>query len=83
MGIAILNHPSSFHAPTRWHMHDYGLFAANPFGLHDFEPKAEKKGGATLEAGKSLTLRYRLIFHRGDEKAADVAGEFARYAAAP
>ncbi len=36
IGIAILNHPTSFRFPTYWHVRTYGLFAANPFGLHDF-----------------------------------------------
>ena len=36
LGIAILNHPSSFRFPTHWHVRTYGLFAANPFGLRDF-----------------------------------------------
>ena len=36
LGIAILNHPESFRHPTTWHVRTYGLFAANPFGWHDF-----------------------------------------------
>ena len=36
LGIAILNHPSSFRYPTHWHVRTYGLFAANPFGGKDF-----------------------------------------------
>ena len=36
VGIAILNHPRSFRYPTTWHVRTYGLFAANPFGWHDF-----------------------------------------------
>ncbi|MGH7139950.1 MAG: PmoA family protein, partial [Pirellulales bacterium] len=31
VGIAFLNHPESFRYPTRWHVRDYGLFAATPF----------------------------------------------------
>ena len=36
VGIAVLNHPGSFRYPTTWHVRTYGLFAANPFGWHDF-----------------------------------------------
>ena len=36
VGIAVLNHPASFRYPTNWHVRPYGLFAANPFGQHDF-----------------------------------------------
>jgi hypothetical protein len=79
VGIAILNHPSSFRFPTHWHVRTYGLFAANPFGLSDF-PSPAKDGEHTLQKGDELTLRYRVIFHSGDEKDADIAGAFAVYA---
>ena len=69
VGIAILNHPSSFRFPTCWHVRDYGLFAANPFGLHDFRgSKDEHEGDYTLPAGETMSLRYRFVFHRGERK---------------
>lgn len=81
LGIAILNHPSSFRYPTYWHVRTYGLFAANPFGKSDFTgTKTEPDGSATVEPGKSLTLRYRVILHEGDEKQARLAEAFAAYA---
>ena len=80
LGIAVLNHPSSFRYPTRWHVRTYGLFAANPFGRAGFGAKSGAGGPFTLDAGKSLTLRYRVILHRGDEKAAHIAEAFAAYA---
>ncbi len=79
VGIAILNHPTSFGFPTYWHVRTYGLFAANPFGLSDFTAGA-KKGEYTLPAGETLSLGYRVLLHKGDEKAADVAGAFSKYA---
>lgn len=79
VGIAILNHPSSFRFPTRWHVRDYGLFAANPFGLADF-PKVEGSGGEhTLAAGESLPFKYRVIFHKGNEQDARIAERFAEF----
>ena len=63
-GIAILNHPSSFRYPTTWHVRDYGLFAANPFGWHDFGQKTS--GDFTLPAGESIRFAYRVILHDGD-----------------
>jgi hypothetical protein len=78
-GIAILNHPTSFRFPTYWHVRTYGLFAANPFGLSDFTAGA-KKGEFTLPAGETLTLRYRVLLHAGDEKAGGVAEAFSEYA---
>jgi hypothetical protein len=79
VGIAFMNHPSSFRYPTRWHVRDYGLFAANPFGLSDFIGKKDVDGSYTLEKGDSLLLRYRMLFHEGDAKAAKVAEAFERY----
>ncbi|MFP6738514.1 MAG: PmoA family protein, partial [Planctomycetota bacterium] len=32
VGVTIMDHPASFRHPTHWHIRDYGLFAANPFG---------------------------------------------------
>lgn len=83
-GIAIFDHPQNVRHPTWWMARDYGLFAANPFGQKDFEVAAKHppgKGDYTIPAGGTLTLRYRFYFHRGDEKAANVAGRYADYAA--
>ncbi len=80
LGIAILNHPSSFRYPTYWHVRDYGLFAANPFGVHDFENKREKVGEHRMKKGESFTIRYRVLFHKGDADAAGIADAFKNYA---
>jgi hypothetical protein len=83
-GIAMFDSPKNPRHPTWWHVRDYGLFAANPFGQHDFEPahKANPKAGdLTIPAGGSVTFRWRLYFHEGDEKTAKVAEQFAAYAA--
>ena len=76
LGVAILNHPSSFRYPTHWHVRTYGLFAANPFGLSDFKAG---EGAYTLEKGETMTLRYRVIFHKGDEKEGKIAAAFSKY----
>ena len=81
VGIAILNHPKSARFPTRWHVRPYGLFAANPFGLKDF-PKVEGSGGElTLAAGESISLRYRVILHKGNATDAEISKQFSEYAA--
>ena len=80
VGLAILNHPSSFRFPTCWHVRTYGLFAANPFGLHNFKGSDELDGSHTLADGQSIALRYRILLHRGDEKEGKVAESFAAYA---
>jgi hypothetical protein len=81
VGIAILNHPDSFRYPTTWHVRDYGLFAANPFGWHDFGMK--KPGDHTIPAGESIRFRYRVIFHKGDTASANIPGAFQAYAQPP
>lgn len=80
-GVAILNHPASFRYPTHWHVRTYGLFAANPFGLHHFKGVKEHIGEHVLKKGDSLSFRYRIILHEGDAKEADIAGAFKKYAA--
>ena len=78
VGVAILNHPKSFRHPTPWHVRTYGLFTANPFGIKSLGQG--KDGGFTLEKGKSITLRHRVIFHKGDEKTAKIAQAYKTYA---
>jgi hypothetical protein len=80
VGIAILTHPSSFRYPNRWHVRTYGLFAVNPFGQKGYDASDGPGGPYTLDKGKSFTLRYRVILHRGDEKAGHIADAFAEYA---
>ncbi len=80
-GIAILCHPSTFHFPNRWHVRTYGLFAANPFGVYHFTGQKEKTEGVTLADGESLTFRYRVLLHRGDTAAANIAEQYRAYAA--
>lgn len=80
LGIAVLNHPSSFRYPTPWHARTYGLLTANPFGLKSVAGESEE-GPVVLKKGESFTMRHRIIFHAGDEKDADIAGAWKRYAA--
>lgn len=71
VGVAVMDHPSSFRHPTNWHVRAYGLFAANPWIL---------RGESTLPKGESITLRYRVYVHAGgpdDAKVADVYAGFA------
>ena len=78
VGVAILNHPSSFRHPTPWHVRTYGLFTANPFGLRSL--RQGEDGSFTLKKGKSITLKHRVIFHKGDEKSAKIADAYKAYA---
>jgi hypothetical protein len=82
VGVAIFDHPSNPKHPTWWHVRDYGLFAANPFGVHDFENKTKGVGDITIPDGESLTFKYRFYFHKGDEKQGKVAENYREYAQA-
>ena len=79
VGLAVMNHPSSFRYPTYWHVRTYGLFAANPFGILEFTHGKSPAGSYTIPAGETMTLRYRVLLHRGDEKEGKVAEAFETY----
>ncbi len=79
-GIAIMNHPDSFRFPTFWHVRTYGLFAANPFGRREFPDGGKQDGSYTLPDGQTITLRYRVWLHKGDEKEGRVAAAYESYA---
>ena len=78
-GVAMLDHPKNPLSPQRWHARDYGLLAVNPFGEKAFDPKSEKAGGFTIEPGKSLTLRYRIVLYAGRKKAGEMDNLFRTY----
>ena len=80
VGVAIFDHPKNPRHPTWWHVRDYGLFAANPFGEHDFENLPDKSAGnLVIPAGQSLTFRYRFYLHEGDDQQAKVAERYREY----
>jgi sugar phosphate isomerase/epimerase len=81
VGIAMFDHPDNPRHPTWWHVRDYGLFAANPFGIHDFEKgKPAGAGDLVIPAGQSVTFKWRFFFHKGDEKQGKVAEHYRDYA---
>jgi hypothetical protein len=71
LGITMMDNPENFRYPTPWHARDYGLCAANAFGLKYFTKKKEK-GAMTLKSGEDLNFSYRLIFHKGSPQTAKV-----------
>jgi hypothetical protein len=81
VGIAILNRPDSFRYPTTWHVRPYGLFAANPFGWHDFGQ--QRSGEYVIPAGESIRFLYRIVLHTGDTASSNIAGAFEAYSQPP
>jgi hypothetical protein len=80
VGVAIFDNPKNPRYPTWWHVRDYGLFAANPFGRHDFENLPDKTAGdLVIPAGKSVTFKYRFYLHEGDDQQAQVAQHYREY----
>ena len=63
--ITVMDHPDSFRAPTTWHAREYGLIAANPFGLSYFQKKPKGSGDFTVAPGESVTFRYGVLLSRG------------------
>ncbi len=82
-GIAMFDAPDNLRHPTTWHAREYGLFAVNPFGLHDFKLGDKGAGNHVIAMGESLTLHYAVFFHKGDTIAADVAGQYTAFAEPP
>jgi hypothetical protein len=62
VGVVLLEHPTSFHHSSRWHVRDYGLLAINPFGSNAFDKQAPISKFA-LATGKSIRLRYQIVIH--------------------
>jgi len=83
LGIAIFDHPKSFRHPTYWHVRDYGMYTANPFGWHDFHNDPAADGSHVLPQGASLNFHYRVYLHRGGTAEADVAARYHDYANPP
>lgn len=82
--IAVFDHPSNLRHPTWWHARDYGLLAANPFGIHDFEGKKDKTLGAhLLKKGESMTFRYGVILHHGSLDSARLAERWTDFSKNP
>ena len=79
VGIALFDHPGNPRHPTWWHARPYGLFAANPFGIADFEGKPRGTGEMTIPAGQSISLHYRVVFHADDPERAGITAAYNRY----
>jgi len=85
VGIAMFSHPDNYRHPTRWHARTYGLLAANPFGERVF-PKDDsqpRQGATTITKGDTLSLRYRVLLHRGDPVEGRIGEAYERFSSPP
>ncbi|MCX6604007.1 MAG: PmoA family protein [Acidobacteria bacterium] len=76
VGFAILDHPSNYNSPARWHLRSFGFLACNPFARQSFDfaaPSGEKE----LKPGESIRLRYRVLVHDGPIDLKTLYREFA------
>jgi hypothetical protein len=80
VGLSVFDDPTNLRQPTYWHAREYGLLAANPFGLREFLHDKHQNGSFVISADGSLTLRYRVFIHHGDVHEAHVADAYNRYA---
>ena len=76
VGIAVFDHPDSFRHPTYWHVRNYGLMTANPFGLSHFYNDPKRDGSHVLKPGETMFYRYRIYLHLGDARAGAVAEKY-------
>lgn len=96
VGIAIFDAKTNFRHPTRWHIRDYGLFAANPITVKAFKKPAKgsseeqmrawrksKPGSYVWKKGDTQEFNYRILIHKGDTKAARVAEQYELYTEPP
>ncbi|HYG77519.1 MAG TPA: PmoA family protein [Planctomycetota bacterium] len=80
-GIAMFDHPSNPRHPSTWHVREYGLMGANIFGLSYFDKKnAKGAGDFTIEKGKPVTFKYRVVIHQGDATAAGLDAKYKEWA---
>lgn len=83
LGIAIFDHPLNLRHPTCWHVRDYGLMTANPFGYSDYLSSFIREGSYTIAAGETLVARYQLFLHKPDSRKSMLADRYYDYAQPP
>ena len=74
--VAMFDHSDNLRHPTTWLARDYGLVAANPFGVSHFLKKKRGAGNYTLKKGESLTLKYLFVFTQGEVSKEDMESQF-------
>ncbi|HEX4590761.1 MAG TPA: PmoA family protein [Gemmataceae bacterium] len=80
VGIAVFDDPAN-KPRACWHVRDYGLMAANPFGRakSGFPAMRGRSDVVRLTKGEQLKLRYGIFLHEGDAVAGKVAEAFEQF----
>ena len=76
VGITVFDTPTNFRYPTYWHVRNYGLMTANPFGLSYFHDDKAADGSHRIGHHDVLSFTHRVYFHAGDTWEAQVADKF-------
>jgi hypothetical protein len=71
-GMAILDWPKNRWSPCPWFTRNYGFYSPAP--MYWLGPD-----GLKFKKGESVTLKYRVVVHAGNEQDADVAGMYKRW----
>lgn len=82
LGITIMDHPDSFRYPTHWHVRNYGLMTANPFGYSAYTNGIED-GSHTLAPNERLNFHYRVLIHKGNAESANINAHYLNFAEPP
>jgi len=72
-GVAIMQHPSNAWFPSPWFTRDYGFFSPTP--IYWPENNQETK----LKKGETISLKYRVLVHSGDEKQSKIAEQYEKF----
>ncbi len=83
VGITVMDHPDSFRHPTYWHVRNYGLMTANPFGLSHYHGDPTRRGWHVLSPGESVVGIYRFYVHKGDAGDAGIGERYHDFANPP
>ena len=78
-GITIMDNPDNFRFPTYWHVRNYGLMTANPFGTSYFYNDKAKDGSYTIKKDALFVFQYRVFIHSGSTAEATVGNRYHDY----
>ena len=77
-GCTVIDHRNNPRYPTYWMVRGYGLFTANPWGVHHFLGDDSIDESMTIASGDKAVFCYRLIFHPGRGPSGNGIAEFIR-----